>query len=933
MASLFVTRNDATRRRAVSNGGLGGFVTIGSIRVMETSQGDGKATWPKNGRRRKNKPPPISIIQDSDKYFVKQEVLSPTPIAEDKFTLSPRTPISRYNALLTQSGVHGNHLPPPQPPLTPKQQLLPSALELPGSLLLPSQGFPQSDPPCTPARPLLCPSRSSSEESDQIWTPAISTSSATDIEDDEMPKPFPPKHLPRAAKTSKSRNFTAPAAQELGIGKPISAMSAEELLEELPQLGSDAVKAIWIPAMIKQHDRIKKLLQDAADVRLDTSSGIHDFGQVRLSHACHPFNADITAQTLESLSRDAHKISHTYEKAVKSAESLVERDAKACRDRLETTQNNLEAALTTIDNNQQSLRQKDDTVQQLRYTLDDIVRVLGDFIQDHTPLFVLQNTEQEDVRNVMQMLADYSNAPIKDDESTGRFVRVPEEHYIASIDAPREAQLKTEQFREIAISQDQMINQQSSQLDIRLADYEKSMDVIAERNHEVGLLADDNNQLRRMVEEFETGLRVSNSTKAVQDELFRDQEAMQSILTNMQASHVQDLKHRDTVIADLENRLGNAKAEVLRGKADVKNVITHTQALLSPVEQLDDYGLPPTLKERRFLSKGKGKSTGLPASQSVLFIGQNGQKSRAPKIPERRQSANALAKPFQQPKFAMLPRDVTPQWGCGVSQKESGQDLRDLSNFSPNYAPRLRKDSLPRSNDQQGPANGDQAMASAVVNHMLGTPIKFDPNKRLPSRPEPHYALELYAGDNATTMDQVEDWYQQQHPEPPQRVPSPPMATQRKRVLSQITERSGEDSASAEEKAEENDTACATGSALEKYRNGLSAMRMRDYIVQGGIITSPKGKQREGEDFPDYEGSDYYTPEDLRLVEGDTAIARSVELVQSPTKLSPRHAKVYQTTSQDGSSSTITKKSSPLRDVEGIRVLGDPWLSGSPARI
>jgi hypothetical protein len=29
----------------------------------------------------------------------------------------------------------------------------------------------------------------------------------------------------------------------------------------------------------------------------------------------------------------------------------------------------------------------------------------------------------------------------------------------------------------------------------------------------------------------------------------------------------------------------------------------------------------------------------------------------------------------------------------------------------------------------------------------------------------------------------------------------------------------------------------------------------------------------------------------------------------------------------------LTKKNSPLRDVEGIRVLGDPWLSGSPARL
>jgi hypothetical protein len=736
---------------------------------------------------------------------------------------------------------------------------------------------------------------------------------------------------------SKLRNFTSPPPQELGIGKPISAMSAEELLEELPLLNPDVMKAFWIPAMLKQYERIKKLLQDAAEVHLEASGDIHEFGQVCPASNLDSLHADNAIQTLESLSRDAHKISHTYEKAVKSAESLIERDAKACRDQLEATQISLAEALTTIDNNQQDLRQKDDMVQQLRYTLDDIVRVLGDFIQDHTPLFVIQNIEQEDVRNVMQMLADYGNSATDEDESAGRFVRVPEDHYMASIDALREAQLKTEQFREIAIAQDQMINSQSTQLDSRLLDYEKSTGVIAERNHEVRLLADDNKQLRKTIEEFETGLRVSNSTRAVQDELFKEQDAMQSMLRNLQTTHAQDRKHRDTVIADLENELENATAEVLRGKADVKNVITHTQALLSPVEPPDDYGVPPTLKERRMLSKGKGRAPSLPTSQSMMFISQHGPKPNAPRIPERRQSANAPAKPFKQPTFAMLPRDVAPQWACGVPQKESGLDLRDVRNFSPNYAPCLRKDSLPRNTGQQG----DQTIASAVVNHMLGAPIKFDPNKRLPNhpelempnRPEPHYALELYAGDDATTMDQVEDWYHQQQPEPAQRIPSLP----RKRVLSQITERSGEDSVSASEKASaaEDDVASATGSAIEEYRHSVSAVRMRDYIVHEGILSSPKGKQRGFEaEVPDYEGRDYYVPQEMRLMEIETGMEEGVELVQSPVKVSPRQARVYQGSQDGGSSSTVTtKKSSPLREVDGIRVAGDPWLSGSPARL
>lgn len=258
-----------TRPRAVMNGGLGGFVTIGSTIVMETL-GHGKVTWPKNRRRRRNKSPPSSIVQESDKYFVKQEIVPPFAENCQQAPRTPRTPVSRYNVLLTPSSGYSNN------PLTPKYS---SPLELPGSLLLPSQGFPQSDPPCTPAR-LPAPSRSSSEDSDCIWTPGFSVSSATDIEDDEMPKSFPPKHLLRAAKSGKARDFSAPAFHELTIGKPLSTMSTDELLAELPQLTTEAIKAIWIPAIIKQHDRIKNLLQGAADVRLDTNTEFQGLGQV-----------------------------------------------------------------------------------------------------------------------------------------------------------------------------------------------------------------------------------------------------------------------------------------------------------------------------------------------------------------------------------------------------------------------------------------------------------------------------------------------------------------------------------------------------------------------------------------------------------------------------------------------------------------------------
>ena len=619
---------------------------------------------------------------------------------------------------------------------------------------------------------------------------------------------------------------------------------------------------------------------------------------------------------------------------------------KACRNRLEITENHLAAALTTIDNNHQDLRGRDEAIEQLRSTLNEVVRVLGDFIRVHMSAS-LEDCGRDDVREVMQLIEDHSIAP--GDEITTRFLRVPEEHYMANIDALREAQLKTERFREVAISQNEMIVDQSAKLDERLIAYQRSMEVISERNNEATVLAEDNKQLRETIQDFEIGLRVSSTTKAVQDELFRDQEAMQSILKHERASHIIEMQQRDAEIRELKKQLGSAQEEVLRGKADVKNVISHTQALLSPVEHQEEFvSKVPTLKERRMMSKTKGQSTGIPVSQSMLLLSAPGQKTcGAPSIPERRQSANVLAKPINQPAFAMMPRDVTPQWACGVSQRQSDPDLRDPTKFSPNYAPRPRMDSLGYSNVQQRSSTGDHAVASAVVNHMLGAPIQFDPNKKLPQHPGPHYALDIYSGGNAPSMQEAEDWYQEKQPQQPKLV-SPPSMIQRKRVLSQIQEMSVEDSTS--ERASERDTASATSSAQEEYRNGLQAVRMHDFITQTNNMTKGKGKERD--DRPDYEGRDYYPPVQ------ETADVKTVEMVQSLVKHAqqakvyqtdqdgsnstltkkdspgkyPQHTKVYET-SQDGSNSTLTKKNSPLRDVEGIRVLGDPWLSGSPARL
>jgi hypothetical protein len=237
----------------------------------------GKTTWPK---RRKQRPPPIDVGIDGCLLMTtltSTSVMMPgrrTPLTPgtpwtvntanaavaDMTPSRASPPVSRYNV----GGQAQVYTMMPGTPSTPEPKFKSEPAELPGSLLLPSQGFPQSEPPVTPARQTF--GRSFSDQSSSNWssTPGLSTCSAVTTAEMEV-------------KPTRSSTSTASVPK---IGKPFSAMTAEELIQCLPQCSPSTIYNTWAPAMLREHQKIKNLLQNASEIMNNRNTELRDFGAV-----------------------------------------------------------------------------------------------------------------------------------------------------------------------------------------------------------------------------------------------------------------------------------------------------------------------------------------------------------------------------------------------------------------------------------------------------------------------------------------------------------------------------------------------------------------------------------------------------------------------------------------------------------------------------
>lgn len=168
-------------------------------------------------------------------------------------------------------------------PAIPKQQRHspPTIFELPGSLLLPSQGFSQLYPPATPTRPIFL--NQDPNETDVASTPSLSTpSSDSEADDMDFLRSLAPPS--RRMTQTHTRGRGNSAAHPVIPTKPFTAMSVEELLQCLPKLSSDVIANHWIPAMEQKLLEIKIMLKQATEIDHTSQKHLEQIDKVGAPH-------------------------------------------------------------------------------------------------------------------------------------------------------------------------------------------------------------------------------------------------------------------------------------------------------------------------------------------------------------------------------------------------------------------------------------------------------------------------------------------------------------------------------------------------------------------------------------------------------------------------------------------------------------------------
>lgn len=277
MASLFRSNTPTQTAKMVPNGGLGGFVCP---ERFFNDQADSKVDM-RPARKLRCRPPSLQLPNASD--------YSPASPAQSSAVSSlglgsiwtPKTPTDRRKYSLLGSDVEVVQSPAssrfnsatpdkalfsPGTPITPKQYSL--VAELPGSLLQPSQGYPQTTPISPP--PSLQFLRSNTGESAVSSAPSLSTSVSTEEGTMDTFRSLTSRKHDRSGSVMPT-SYTIKSRASPAITRPFAVMTIEELLDTLPGCHSDIISQHWLPAMRMQLEKMVSVLNEAGNLQLENS--------------------------------------------------------------------------------------------------------------------------------------------------------------------------------------------------------------------------------------------------------------------------------------------------------------------------------------------------------------------------------------------------------------------------------------------------------------------------------------------------------------------------------------------------------------------------------------------------------------------------------------------------------------------------------------
>lgn len=268
------------------------------------------------------------------------------------------------------------------------------------------------------------------------------------------------------------------------------------------------------------------------------------------------------------------------------------------------------------------IEDQDRKITELRHTIHEIARVLGTFIQNNIPSWV-ETINEPRTQEVLQLISDYARGG--DDDSTS-YARIPEATLAQYGRELRETQALVHSHRKVMYGQKAMIEDQSNSLDDYTNKYEKAINMVKERDHEILLLLQQNDKLTQQLEETQAALAGIQEYSAETAAMARRCEELRGNMESLKIAHMLEIDQREAEITNLRQKLGSAREEVFARRADVKNVLSQAQTILHTP---DLHAIPAsrgghTSKALRFLGmerdKEKFKRGALPSSHSMMGL-------------------------------------------------------------------------------------------------------------------------------------------------------------------------------------------------------------------------------------------------------------------------------------------------------------------------
>ena len=301
------------------------------------------------------------------------------------------------------------------------------------------------------------------------------------------------------------------------------------------------------------------------------------------------------------ISQEARFISQTYENALKSAENLLERDAGALKDQLQDAKDKTNQVMTEREQLRADIHEMSEEADAYRCDVRIVVETLRPVVQAafHFP----QHYSHAQLRNALQILQDY---PPTGEEARTPYIRLPQQAFFQTASELRDARESVQSLREVAHDQQRLIQEHSAKLDKEANRYQECVRTVKEREHEILLLDQRNQDLEGKVEEYQSALRLAD-----QNRLHEDNEVLKRELNRVSHHFDKRLEAKDKSLLQLRQELDRTRKRLTASLVELENV-----------KVLHSWELQNTFCKRR----------GLPSSHSSFSLGINQPQSETSRI-------------------------------------------------------------------------------------------------------------------------------------------------------------------------------------------------------------------------------------------------------------------------------------------------------------